>query len=108
MEGNNSINKSIWGAWWTSFRKWFYPAWLAYETIIRFYGYAFPIYQYFLLQEQNLGAKMAQLVAVFASSLTFAICFFFLTIPASIALFRYFNTNTLSNNSIEQKIKTYF
>ncbi|MBR9854662.1 MAG: hypothetical protein GYB37_08805 [Algicola sp.] len=108
MEGNSTVNKSIWGKWWTSFRKWFYPTWLAYETIIRFYEYSLPIHEYFILQEQNLGAKMSQIIAVLASGLTFTICFFFLTVPASIALFKYFNTKDVSSNSIEQKVKTYF
>lgn len=108
MEENKTPVKSIWGTWWTSFRKWFYSAWFIYETSIRFYEYSLPVHQYFIIREQNLGENMAQVLAVLCSSLTFAICFFFLTVPATIALFRYFKNETISNNSIEQKIKTYF
>ncbi|MFD0760904.1 hypothetical protein ACFQZW_02285 [Lutibacter aestuarii] len=109
MEEKKTINKSIWGKWWTSFRKWFYPAWLVYETTIRFYEYSLSTYQYFLLQEQYFGSEISQLIAILASSLTFAICFFFLTVPASFALFKYFNTKKLAPNLlIEQKVKTYF
>ncbi|GGH38748.1 hypothetical protein IA57_04435 [Mangrovimonas yunxiaonensis] len=107
MEENKTVNKSIWGTWWTAFRKWFYPAWLIYETVIRFYDYALGVYHYIILQEQIWGVKMAQPVALLASSLTFAICFFFLTVPASMALFRYFNTKDLASNSTEQKIKRF-
>jgi len=36
MEEQNLQLKSIWGKWWEPIRKWFYPAWLIYETTVRF------------------------------------------------------------------------
>lgn len=108
MEENNTSIKSIWGAWWTSFRKWFYSAWLVYETSIRFFEYALDVYQYFIIRELNLGENTVQILAVLCSSLTFLICFFYLTVPATLALYRYFKPETLSKNPIEEKFKTYF
>lgn len=108
MEDNTTTVKSIWGTWWTSFRKWFYASWLIYETGIRFYEYALPVHQYFMRQGEHLGENTAQVLAYLCSSLTFMLCFFFLTVPATIALFRYFKMEDTSRNTIEQKIKTYF
>lgn len=102
-----TIENSIWGAWWTSFRKWFYTAWLIYETSIVFYRYALSTHQYLISTKEHLGNSSAQLLAVLGSTLTFAICFLYLTVPATIALFRYFKAETISQNKIEKKIKIY-
>ncbi|MCK0132570.1 hypothetical protein MWU59_13755 [Flavobacteriaceae bacterium F08102] len=40
MEEQNKQLTSILGKWWVSIRKWFYPAWLIYETTVRFYDYS--------------------------------------------------------------------
>ena len=108
MEENKTPLKSIWGSWWTNIRKWFYPAWLIYETSIRFYEYTFPVHNYFINQSANIGEVAAQFLAVFCSSLTFLICFFFLTVPACSALFKYFSSEKIISTAIERKIKMYF
>lgn len=108
MEVKLTKRQSIWGKPWASFRKWFYPTWFCYETTIRFYDYSTPVYDYFISQGDNLGIHWALILAILLSCLTFIICFFFLTVPGSIALFRYFKNHTLESNSFEQKLKTFF
>jgi len=108
MEGNTLELKSVWGNWWATKRKWLYPAWLCYETTVRFYDYAYATYPYFINQQDNIGAVAAQVLAIVASVGTFAICFAFLTIPGCIALFKFFKSEKTYYTSIESQIKKYF
>ncbi|NMH89662.1 hypothetical protein [Flavivirga algicola] len=108
MEEYNNHQKSIFGAWWEPFRKWFYPAWLLYELSIRFYDYALAVYQYIIEQQNYLGEITAQTLAVFLSIATFIICAFYLTIPASLALYKFFKEDKQITNPFIYRIKTYF
>lgn len=108
MEGKESQLKSIWGKWWEPNRKWFYPAWLLYETTVHFYDYAFSAYQFFINQQDGIGEVAAQALSILGSLGTFVICFAFLTIPASLALFKFFKPEGTGNSSFEIEIKKYF
>ncbi len=112
MEENKIQLQSIWGKWWEPIRKWFYPAWLVYETSIRFYDYALSVHHYFKTQQDFLSAYIgeigAQILNAFFSFSTFAICSAFLTIPASIALYQYFQVAKATNSPLESKLKTIF
>lgn len=93
--------QSIWGKWWVPIRKWFYPLWLAYETLVRFYYYAESTHNYFYeLSRPFLGAISGIVV--------FTICTAFLTLPACFVLYQFFSTENLSGNPIETKFKPYF
>lgn len=107
MEENNKQLKSIWGKWWEPIRKWFYPAWLIYETTVRFFDYSEAIYLFFIVQNY-LGELGSQILAVFCSVTTFAICSFFLTVPTTFILYKFFKTETLPGTQFESKIKKYF
>ncbi|SEC41062.1 hypothetical protein SAMN04489761_2917 [Tenacibaculum sp. MAR_2009_124] len=107
MEANKIQLKSIWGTWWEPIRKWFYPAWLGYETSIRFYDYALSSYSFVRTYENYFGAFGIEVLAVLAAILTFVICFVFLTIPASIALFKFFKPEETYRITFEMKIKKY-
>lgn len=112
MEENNKHLKSIWGKWWESFRKWFYPAWLIYETSIRFYDYAQSVHQYFIAQQDHLisyiGVLGTQALDLFCSVTTFAICSAFLTVPAGFVLYKLFNVDNLTGTRFEEKLKPIF
>lgn len=104
--------KSIWGSWWEPIRKWFYPAWLAYETSIRFYEYSLSVYHYFLSEHHCIARYVGQLGAqalnVFCTLSTFAICTLFLTLPACFVLFHFFKADNLTNTRWEEKVKMIF
>lgn len=108
MEKNNKQLKSIWGKWWESIRKWFYPAWLVYETSIRFYGYGQSVYDYFIVQQGYIGEIGATTSAIFFSVATFVICASFLTLPASFLLYKFFQTENLTSTWLEEKLKRFF
>ena len=108
MEKNNAYQKSIFGKWWAAIRKWFYPAWLLYETSIRFYDYALAIYIFFTKQQDLLGVFSSQLLAVFCGISTFAICSFYLTLPACYVLYVFFKDNTPTAPKLIRRIKPYF
>ncbi len=83
--------------------------WLGYETLVRFYEYAVAVNHYFTTQEERIsiyiGAIGAQILNVFCSVGTFAICIIFLTIPAVFILFKFFSVAKLTNTHFEQKLK---
>jgi len=108
MEESKIHLKSIWGRRWEPIRKWFYPAWLFYETTVRFYDYALSAYQYVKIQEDYIGDLAAQVFSISASICTFLICFVFLTIPGCFALFKFFRSETTDNASFESQIKKFF
>ena len=112
MEEKNNQLKSILGKWWEPIRKWFYPAWLIYETSIRFYEYAQSFHNYFIIQHDYItpyiGEIGAQAIDVFCRVATFSICTFFLTIPACFVLYKFFKTENLTGTQFEEKIKFYF
>lgn len=108
MEGNTIQLRSIWGKWWEPIRKWFYPAWLLYETTIRFYDYAISTHRYFITQQNTFGEAGAQALSILGSIGTFLVCFGFLTIPGCIALFKFFKSGKVDRTSFEENIKKYF
>ncbi|WP_298504216.1 hypothetical protein [uncultured Maribacter sp.] len=107
MEEQNTQLTSIWGKWWVPIRKWFYSAWLIYETTVRFYDYSEATYLFFIT-ENYMGALGSQIVAMFCSIVTFAICSFFLTVPTAFILYKFFKIENLSGTQFESKIKKYF
>lgn len=112
MEENNKPLKSIWGQWWEPIRKWFYPAWLTYETSIRFYDYTQSVHKCFIEQEDYIASYMGEIgtqaLDIFSSVATFAICTAFLTVPACFVLYKFFKTENLTGTQFEQKLKTFF
>ena len=112
MEENNKKLKSIWGKWWVSIRKWFYPAWLLYEISMRFYDYAQSVHIYFIGQqnylESYIGEIGAQTLAIFCSVATFVICTVFLTVPVCFILYKFFKTINLTSTQFEEKMKPIF
>lgn len=109
METNSLQLKSIWGNWWLSIRKWFYPTWLIYETLIRFYDYTYGVYNYFNKQQENISPYIGDIGASFlnitCSSITFLVCTFFLTVPTSFILYKFFTVYNLSDTKFEVKLK---
>ncbi len=112
MEVDSLQLKSIWGKWWEPIRKWFYPAWLAYETLIRFYDYSLSVNSYFTNQQDfiafYIGDIGAQILNVFCSVSTFALCTIFLTVPACFVLYKFFKAKKLTGTQFENKIKPFF
>ncbi len=108
MEEYNNHQKSIFGTWWEAIRKWFYPAWLIYETSIRFYDYALAVNNYIIEQQDYIGEITAQILAISCSVTTFLICTFYLTVPACFTLYKFFKDDKLITNPFIHKIKTYF
>ncbi|WP_242205481.1 hypothetical protein [Aestuariivivens insulae] len=100
--------KSIFGTWWEPIRKWFYPAWLVYETSIRFYDYALSVYSYFIEQQDNIGEVITQVLAITCGLTTFLICIFYVTLPVSIILYKFFKDDKPIVNPFIHKIKKYF
>lgn len=109
MEENNKQPRSIWGAWWEPIRKWFYPGWLVYEITVRFYEYTKSIYHFFTIHQDYIAAYIGkigtQILTVFSSSVTFAVCTAFLTIPACFAVYHFFKTENLTGSPFEEKFK---
>ena len=103
--------KSIWGDWWTSQRDWVYPSWLAYELTTCFYDYTEAVHNHF---EENHG-KVTSLFGEFGSRTLEALCegvtFFgssaFLTVPACLALYKFFREDNLTGTSFEEQVKKY-
>ncbi|CAM1368583.1 conserved hypothetical protein [Tenacibaculum litoreum] len=113
MEDNNKQQlKSIWGKWWEPIRKWFYPAWLIYETSIRFYEYALSVHIYFKNPQNNIasyiGEASTQILGIFCSLSTFIICTVFLTIPTCFILYKFFKTKNLTGSQFEATLKPIF
>ncbi|WP_137401210.1 hypothetical protein [Echinicola rosea] len=112
MERNIVSATSIWGKWWETIRKWFYPIWLGYETSIRFYDYGQSVYYYLLAQQDQvvpyIGADGTRAMALFFSVATFAICSVFLTVPACFILYKFFEAPNLTSTPVERKLKTIF
>ncbi|MDY8136124.1 hypothetical protein [Aquimarina sp. 2201CG5-10] len=112
MKDNHKQLKSIWGKWWEPLRKWFYPTWLLYETLIRFYGYTQSVYNYFIKQHHDIASYIgeigSQALNIFCSAATFVICVFFLTVPACFILYKFFKIENLTSTQFEQKIKVFF
>ncbi|PKH52376.1 hypothetical protein CXF68_17475 [Tenacibaculum sp. Bg11-29] len=107
MEEKNKQLKSVWGKWWESIRKWFYPIWLLYELSIKFYNYSETTYYYFIAQNY-ISEQGLQILAIFCSVASFIICNFFLTLPACFILYKFFKIENLTNTQFENKIKKYF
>ncbi len=107
MKEKNKQLKSVWGKWWESIRKWFYPAWLLYELSVRFYDYSEATYHYFIAQNyiDELGL---QILAIFCSAVTFIICSLFLTVPTCFILYKFFKSGNLTDTPFEDKTKKYF
>lgn len=101
MEVHTKQLQSIWGKWWESIRKWFYPAWLIYETSVRFYEYAIDTYLY-------LSEISSEILAVVTAIIVFIICSAFLTIPTTFILYKFFKVENLTGTSFENNIKKYF
>ncbi len=112
MGDNNKELKSIWGKWWAPIRKWFYPAWLIYETSVRFADYGQSVHTYFIKQQDYLGSYIgeigAQSLALFCSMITFVICTLFLTVPACLILFNFFKVINLTRTRLEERLKPIF
>lgn len=112
MANQNSNLKSFLGPYWSSFRKWFYPAWLIYETSYRFYGYSLGVHEYLSVSQDSIsvyiGAFGADALSLFCSVSTFLICTLFLTVPACVLLFQLFVHRNLTGLQIEERIKFYF
>lgn len=103
--------KSIWGNGWASIRKWFYPAWLAYEISIRFYDYSQSVHLYFEAQQNSvsfLGKFGIQAIDAVCSTLTFVGCSVFLTAPACFLLYHFFKQENLTDTRFEEKMKIIF
>ncbi|NVK03444.1 MAG: hypothetical protein HWD92_01420 [Flavobacteriia bacterium] len=102
---------SFFGPYWSKFRKWFYPAWLVYETTVRFLAYSSDVSSYFTAQSDAIaewsGAVGASIITTSSSVLTFLVCSAFLTVPAAYLLYAFFNTQNLTSSSIESKFKYY-
>lgn len=101
MEVQTKQLQSIWGKWWESFRKWFYPAWLIYETSVRFYEYSIDTHLY-------LSEISSEILAFVTAIIVFIICSAFLTIPATFILYKFFKVENLTGTSFENNIKKYF
>ena len=109
MEETNKQLKSVWGKGWEAIRKWFYPAWLIYETVYRFYDYAVATHGYVGSHSESitayLGETGTQIVAIICSIIIFAICTAFLTVPASFILYAFFKEENLTGTTWERQLK---
>ena len=56
----------------------------------------------------NKGEIGVQVVAIFCSTITFAICTVFLTVPAYFILYKFFITANLTHTRFEERIKMIF
>ncbi|MEN7548808.1 hypothetical protein AAG747_12880 [Rapidithrix thailandica] len=112
MEEQNQQKKSIWGNWWEPLRKWVYPAWLMYETSIRFYHYAQGVHTYFEKHQEGLASYIGEIgtltLDLICSVATFAGCTVFLTMPACFLLYKFFKEDNFINTRFEEKIKILF
>lgn len=108
MEKNTNRATSIWGKWWEAIRKWFYPAWLVYEVSIRFYEYGLSTHAYILEQQEYIGEIGAQSLAIFSAVATFVICTLYLTVPACLALYKFFTPFNSNTTRFEEKMKYIF
>ncbi|MDN5215072.1 hypothetical protein QQ020_23525 [Fulvivirgaceae bacterium BMA12] len=112
MEEQKNQKKSIWGRWWEPLRKWFYPAWLMYETSYRFYEYAQTVHQYFNTHRNDIGSyignTVAEILNTFCSGATFVGCSAFLTVPACFVLYKFFKEDNLSATRFEERLKVMF
>ena len=98
-------NKSVWGETWTKCRKWAYPAWLAYETSERFIDYAQSTHNFMDKYHDEIsnyiGNTGSQIADAVATAGTFGACEAFLTIPAAVLLYKFFDEDNLTNTKLE-------
>ncbi|SFS93158.1 hypothetical protein SAMN04487906_2174 [Zhouia amylolytica] len=111
MEATNKQLTSIWGPWWVPVRRWFYPAWLIYETSCRFYNYSIDVYLYIHHSQGGIttyiGDTATQVLAILGGLATFLICTAFLTAPTSFILFKFFEKEGLTGSILETQIKRF-
>lgn len=108
MEDYKEQQKPILGVWWQAIRVWFYPLWLIYETSIRFYDYSLGVHSYFIEQQYFIGETFSKILAITCGLATFLICTFYLTLPASFSLYKFFKGELPISNPLIHKIKSYF
>ncbi|KAB2810148.1 hypothetical protein [Phaeocystidibacter luteus] len=109
MSGRSTPSPSFLGPYWSAFRKWFYPAWLIYETSIRFIEYASQTQAYVQTNITDLlGDSGAEVLSMTCGVLVFLICFLFLAVPGGFILYQFFKKENLSGTLFEQKFKFYF
>lgn len=112
MEENNKQPESIWGKWWQPIRKWFYPAWLIYETTYRFYAYSIYTNHYIKSHQYNIDSYIGEIgvqtLSISFSIITFVICTAFLTVPTSFILYKFFKEDNLTGTEFEEKFKRFF
>ena len=101
--------ESIWGSGWTHVRKWVYPTWLAYEASRRFADYAESVHNFLDARYEQIaqvvGNVGSQTLDVLASCGTFAACELLLTVPACIALYKFFEQDNLTDTKLERGLK---
>jgi hypothetical protein len=108
MEDLIKKQQSIFGRWWTAIRRWFYPAWLIYETSFRFYDYSVSVINYFIEHQDFFGEATTQVLAIFCGLATFLLCTFYLTVPSSFTLYKFFKDEKSTTNPLIINIKRYF
>ncbi|MBC6998625.1 hypothetical protein [Cytophaga sp. FL35] len=99
---------SIWGPWWATIRKWFYPAWLLYETFIRFYGYSSEVQVYLATHLERIAfmdQRDTQVLATFGGVLTFVVCTISLSLPLCFICYHFFLRSNLTHTLFEKKLK---
>lgn len=99
---------SIWGPWWATIRKWLYPAWLLYETFIRFYGYSSDVQIYLTTHLERMafiGQRSTQLLSGLGGVITFAVCTISLSLPLCFICYHFFLQNNLTHTLFEKKLK---
>lgn len=107
MQKDSAIPTSIYGKAWANFRKWFYAAWLIYETVFRFYDYAHSTYTFTLEQTDRFGSLTSEVLATSSGLLCFLICAFFLTVPTTYLIFTFFEDREFIQNPNIQKLRYY-
>lgn len=105
------VEKSIWGNWWASQRDWIYPSWLAYELTTRFYDYTGAVHNHFEENQDDIvllfGEFGTKTLEALFEGVTFVGCSAFLTVPACLALYKFFREDNLTGTSFEEQIKKY-
>lgn len=106
---NNKQLTSIWGKWWIPIRIWFYPLWLIYETLTRFYDYTQSVHHYFIQKQDYLvtylGKTGTLALDAFSSIFTFIICTVSLTVPACFILYKFLTMENLTGTLFEKRMK---
>jgi len=103
--------RSIWGNSWANMRKWVYPAWLAYELSFRFADYANSVHNFLERSKPGISETIGdfgfQALDAIATHGTFAGCTLYLTLPAGLALYEFFNQDNLTHSKFERRLKKY-